>query len=126
MAAIDENIGNMNLKNPGQDVTPNPDVAANEAAAREHGWSKPLSYNYGMYSAAFNPPRLGTEGEAKKGETGTEETRPRFTEDVPEWGANSARYEWKEEYGDVGPAFKALEDMLFGTVLPEKAEYFNE
>jgi len=33
---------------------------------------------------------------------------------VGEWGASSARYEWKEEYGDVAPADEVLERMLFG------------
>ncbi|KAG0135997.1 P-loop containing nucleoside triphosphate hydrolase protein [Tuber indicum] len=33
---------------------------------------------------------------------------------VGEWGASGARYEWKEEYGDVAPADEALERMLFG------------
>ncbi|RPB01027.1 DEAD-domain-containing protein [Choiromyces venosus 120613-1] len=31
-----------------------------------------------------------------------------------EWGASGARYEWKEEYGDVAPADEGLERMLFG------------
>ncbi|PWW73817.1 DEAD-domain-containing protein [Tuber magnatum] len=33
---------------------------------------------------------------------------------VGEWGASGARYEWKEEYGDVAPADEVLERMLFG------------
>ena len=126
MTSTEDTAANMNIDNPGQESTPNPDAAANEAAAREHGWSKPVSYNYGMYAAPFNPPRQGVEGEPSEGTAEATEARPRFTEDVPEWGAKSARYEWKEEYGDVGPAFKELEDMLYGTTLPEKAEYFNE
>ncbi|KAL1843933.1 hypothetical protein VTJ49DRAFT_6876 [Mycothermus thermophilus] len=31
-----------------------------------------------------------------------------------EWDANTARYEWNDEYGDVGPEFPALELQLFG------------
>jgi len=31
-----------------------------------------------------------------------------------EWAASGARYEWKEEYGDVAPADKELEKVLFG------------
>lgn len=37
-----------------------------------------------------------------------------------EWSASSARYEWKEEYGDVAPADEVLERILFGDV-PERA-----
>ncbi|CUS09042.1 unnamed protein product [Tuber aestivum] len=33
---------------------------------------------------------------------------------VGEWGASGARYEWREEYGDVAPADEMLERMLFG------------
>ncbi|KAL8804588.1 MAG: hypothetical protein Q9200_005770 [Gallowayella weberi] len=32
---------------------------------------------------------------------------------VPAWAANAARYEWSEEFGDVGPEDKELEKMLF-------------
>lgn len=30
-----------------------------------------------------------------------------------EWAGNAARYEWKDEYGDVGPANEELERQLF-------------
>ena len=32
---------------------------------------------------------------------------------VPAWAANATRYEWSEEFGDVGPEDKDLEKMLF-------------
>ncbi|KAL8706942.1 MAG: hypothetical protein Q9201_000103 [Fulgogasparrea decipioides] len=31
----------------------------------------------------------------------------------PSWAANASRYEWSDEYGDVGPEDKELEKMLF-------------
>ncbi|EPS26837.1 hypothetical protein PDE_01776 [Penicillium oxalicum 114-2] len=31
----------------------------------------------------------------------------------PKWGGNAARYEWKDEYGDVGPRNEELERELF-------------
>ena len=34
--------------------------------------------------------------------------------DVPTWAANAVKYEWSDEYGDIGPEFKELEDALFG------------
>jgi ATP-dependent RNA helicase DDX3X len=30
-----------------------------------------------------------------------------------DWAGVAARYEWKDEYGDVGPAIPELEDQLF-------------
>lgn len=30
------------------------------------------------------------------------------------WGCNARSYEWKDEYGDVGPKFPELELELFG------------
>ena len=30
------------------------------------------------------------------------------------WGCNARPYEWKDEYGDVGPKFPELELELFG------------
>ncbi|KAI4275520.1 MAG: hypothetical protein LQ337_003163 [Flavoplaca oasis] len=32
---------------------------------------------------------------------------------VPAWAANATRYEWSEDFGDVGPEDKDLEKMLF-------------
>ena len=31
-----------------------------------------------------------------------------------EWAINAARYEWNDEYGDLGPKIPELEAMLFG------------
>ncbi|KAL2269499.1 hypothetical protein VTJ83DRAFT_1683 [Remersonia thermophila] len=50
-------------------------------------WVNPTPYNY----AEFTPGKTGHE-----------------------WEANTARYEWNDEYGDVGPEFPALELQLFG------------
>jgi ATP-dependent RNA helicase DDX3X len=30
-----------------------------------------------------------------------------------DWANKGALYEWKDEYGDVGPRFEALEKQLF-------------
>ncbi|KAL9005763.1 MAG: hypothetical protein Q9188_001475 [Gyalolechia gomerana] len=34
-------------------------------------------------------------------------------EAAPVWAANARRYEWSDEFGDIGPEDKELEDMLF-------------
>ncbi|KAK2742946.1 hypothetical protein FQN57_005076 [Myotisia sp. PD_48] len=64
-----------------------PDAASAAALAREKGWSEPQRYNYEAYNAT--------------------------TKDELPWASSSAKYEWKEEYGDVGPPNEELEKMLF-------------
>ena len=34
-------------------------------------------------------------------------------EGIPQWAANAMRYEWSDDFGDVGPADPELEKMLF-------------
>ncbi|KAI4146549.1 MAG: hypothetical protein LQ341_002046 [Variospora aurantia] len=47
--------------------------------------------------------------------------------DVPVWAANARRYEWSDEFGDVGPSDKELEDMLFHpTEKMEMGEHFQK
>ncbi|RHZ44385.1 DEAD/DEAH box helicase [Aspergillus thermomutatus] len=65
--------------------------------AREKGWVPPEQYDYAKYNT----------GPAEKPEEVTEET------ELPEWAAKAAKYEWNDEFGDVGPPNKELEDMLF-------------
>ena len=67
--------------------------------AREHGWVPPVKYDY----EAFNSTR--EELEAAQKATPTAE--------APTWAATATRYEWLDEYGDVGPAIPQLEDELF-------------
>ncbi|KAA8895984.1 P-loop containing nucleoside triphosphate hydrolase protein [Sphaerosporella brunnea] len=58
-------------------------------------WVPRQAYDYDTYTAQRDP-------ELPRGEpTGT-------------WFASSARYEWKEEFGDVAPRDERLEKMLFG------------
>ncbi|KAL4906806.1 hypothetical protein BDW74DRAFT_166944 [Aspergillus multicolor] len=85
------------------DVTnaqPNKNTEAS-ALAREKGWAAPEEYNYEKYVGV--PP---VEKPAEDGENLQEEA-------VPEWAANTAKYEWKDEYGDVGPENPRLEEQLF-------------
>ncbi|KAM5442562.1 putative RNA helicase [Microsporum ferrugineum] len=61
------------------------------AMAREKGWVVPQRYNYEAYNALNKD----------------------MVADALPWASNSANYEWKEEYGDVGPPNEELEQMLF-------------
>ena len=76
-------------------------VRDNDAAqrSRDAGWAEPEKYDYGVYNAT----------------AGTREERVAAEEaqHLPGWAANAQKYEWSDEYGDVGPRHEALEDMLF-------------
>ncbi|KAL4918629.1 P-loop containing nucleoside triphosphate hydrolase protein [Aspergillus aurantiobrunneus] len=78
------------------------------AIAREKGWVAPEGYNYEKYVTA------PLEKPADFGEDLAGQEEP-----VPEWAANAAKYEWKDEYGDVGPVNPHLEEQLF------RSEFIN-
>lgn len=94
-----------------EDVTHAQNAKKAEAAstAREKGWTEPEGYDYSKYNTTPLGPPLATPGE------GTESRQQQ--QDLPEWAANAAKYEWKDEYGDVGPANPQLEEMLFRSEL---------
>ena len=62
--------------------------------SREAGWVEPVKYDYETYNAA------------------RENLDP--SAELPSWAANATKYEWKDEYGDVGPTHPELEAVLFG------------
>lgn len=66
---------------------------------RKAGWAEPQKYDYDT----FNAPNPSREERA----AAEEEGKP------PAWAANAQKYEWKDDYGDVGPRHAALEEMLF-------------
>ncbi|PYI14868.1 putative DEAD/DEAH box RNA helicase [Aspergillus violaceofuscus CBS 115571] len=82
------------------DVTNSQDNKENDASnlARAKGWVAPESYDYDKYTATPAPDQPA--GDAGDGQ-------------LPEWAANAAKYEWKDEYGDVGPEIPELEEQLF-------------
>lgn len=63
---------------------------------RQAGWVEPVKYDYDTYNADRK------DLEATEGQS-----------DLPSWAANATKYEWSDEYGDVGPAHPELEKMLF-------------
>ncbi|KAL4991469.1 DEAD-domain-containing protein [Aspergillus falconensis] len=78
------------------------------ALAREKGWVEPKDYDYEKYVTVLSSERPAKDGENSQGE-----------HPVPEWAANAAKYEWNEEYGDVGPENPHLEEQLF------RSEFIN-
>ncbi|KAI5296682.1 hypothetical protein KEM52_000006 [Ascosphaera acerosa] len=108
------------------------------ARAREHGWVEPQEYDYQKYqqppSAPHGPAALAGAG----GDVAADQTAAAngATEGVvaapgavardddamqPEWASSAAKYEWREEFGDVGPRNEALEKMLFHSDLISRA-----
>ena len=67
--------------------------------SRDAGWAEPSKYDYDSY----------------KKEPATREERENSTanQNLPQWAANAAKYEWSDEYGDVGPRHQELEELLF-------------
>ncbi|KAG8534155.1 uncharacterized protein KY384_000999 [Bacidia gigantensis] len=62
--------------------------------AREQGWAEPTAFDYEHFNAA-----------QQKQEPGSGPN--------PIWAANAQKYEWNDEYGDVGPVHEKLEQILF-------------
>lgn len=61
------------------------------AKAREHNWAPTTTYDYDALTA----------------------TGPGGGDGAVPWASSSQRYEWKDEYGDVGPPVPELEEALF-------------
>lgn len=73
------------------------------AKAREHKWVEPQKYDYSIYN------KQGTDA-------GTDTVQSlRY-----EWASSAGKYEWNDEYGDVGPRVPELEKELFNDDLRMK------
>lgn len=98
------------------------DAAAIAEAERQFnaGWGKPLAYDYGRYTLPGSTPANEAESKtlavaavdltkavADPLDTATE------NDNVPIWASNAKKYEWSDEFGDVGPVFRDLELQLF-------------
>ncbi|KAI9755233.1 MAG: hypothetical protein M4579_004365 [Chaenotheca gracillima] len=80
------------------------EAAAPEAIAKaptvhptELGWAAKTEFDYKMYNASTNEERDAMQAVGN----------------VPEWASNAVKYEWQDDYGDVGPRVEALENQLF-------------
>ncbi len=128
-ASMDAGEGSSTNVGPG----PVKDQASAEAASKA-GWGEPLRYDYDRYkyvpqSTAANVPIVTNDksndasngspslapNESKEApnEAGNDSANETKVADEPAWAANATKYEWSEEYGDVGPANLALEAQLF-------------
>ena len=82
-------------------VAENPGKEEAYPMVRENGWVEAKPYDYNTYNAS------GKDAAAVLATEGTE------------WGHGAAKYEWKEEYGDIGPEVPELEEQLF------RSEFLN-
>ena len=82
-------------------------MTQSEAAqrAKESNWTEPQKFDYDLYKADNKDRERGAAAAAP-----AEDDEPN---DDPTWAANATKYEWKDEYGEVGPAHEALERQLF-------------
>ncbi|TKA62665.1 hypothetical protein B0A55_10063 [Friedmanniomyces simplex] len=73
-----------------EEKAPKPTLSQEEylAKARGAGWTEKTAFDYAQYN------REGC--------------------DSHNWAGAAKKYEWKEEYGDVGPEIEELEKMLYG------------
>ncbi len=79
------------------------------AKAREKGWVEPQKYDYSIYNK-------------QEADAGTDTVQSR----QHEWASSAGKYEWNDEYGDVGPRVPELEHQLFNDDLRMKrGENFN-
>ena len=88
LAEVTDKMQEANIKN-----------AESVQRSRDAGWVEPVKYDYEAYNA---DPKEVVEAALN----------PAY--ELPTWAANAVKYEWKDEYGDVGPAHPELEVMLFG------------
>ncbi len=80
-------------------------VQVNEEAlhrVKEAKWGDRQEYDYAKYTA----------GPRDKTTSASVSDQPQA--DAPSWAANAAKYEWIDDYGDVGPDHDELKNMLFG------------
>lgn len=80
-----------------QPVGPPADKEEAAAKARAYGFVTPIKYDYSVYGVKTGP---DAEDEA--------ESVPAYN-----WAASAEKYEWDEEFGEVGPRVPELEDLLF-------------
>jgi len=74
--------------------------------ARQQGWVEPKAYTYGNEPAPQN-------GDDVKEVGGDQNRGAQGDQAGPKWAHDAGRYEWKEEFGDVGPRSEKLEEELF-------------
>jgi ATP-dependent RNA helicase DDX3X len=85
------------------------DVEEANKKARDHKWVDKTEYDYNRY----NPK--------------DKNAPPSDSVDLPSWASNAVKYEWQDEWGDVGPRVAELEAELFDLeFLHRKGHNYNK
>ncbi|KAF4626771.1 hypothetical protein G7Y89_g11387 [Cudoniella acicularis] len=127
----------------GADTTAPAAPAAPTKTPQEHGWVAKHNYDYESYNksnkeiaeahavaqAAAQTGDGDENAEGAEAAQGAEGAQANINElggavggiRVGDWSCNAIVYEWKDEYGDVGPKFPLLEQQLFGSEFHVKA-----
>ncbi|KAH8776950.1 P-loop containing nucleoside triphosphate hydrolase protein [Hyaloscypha finlandica] len=85
-------------------------AAEKKADPQAYGWAAPTKYDY----ETFNKTNKELE-EAQASVQPTENQAEFGGISSGDWANKGALYEWKEEYGDIGPRFPELEKQLFAS-----------
>ena len=82
---------------------------------QEHGWKKASAFNYAAAGAETREEReKAAEEQLRLDMEELRESLPNaFVAEVPLWAHGAAKYEWKDEYGDIGPRSADLEKALY-------------
>ncbi|KAI9784500.1 MAG: hypothetical protein M1816_000820 [Peltula sp. TS41687] len=79
----------------------NPDKSEVKTEAQAEGtagWGGKVKFEYELYTANTKEEREALEAAGQ----------------APEWASKAEKYEWSDEYGDIGPEHPELEKQLFG------------
>ena len=88
-----------NLSAPLSDITNTPRAKDDDEKADVDSrvvWAPKIKYNYAVYNAS------------------SREEQEALKDELPNWAASAEKYEWKDDYGDIGPEHPELEKQLFG------------
>ena len=84
----------------GQKNVANNELAKPPVNPQDHGWVTKTTYDYDKFNTPINS---------------KEQNENAPVDDEPLWAGDAKKYEWSEEYGDIGPAIPELEHMLFNS-----------
>ena len=138
MSQNGEELGNLANASNGKSTTLSISDPAMIQRARDHGWQPGQKYDYELYSAKTREEQetltaarkenvAATTGEEVKLKLACNDNQKSvgeeysFTKEHDAWSSAAMRYEWKDEYGEVGPAHPELELQLFQDVETNRA-----
>ena len=116
MSSLENRVGKLSVR--GDQDGALGDVTADRVNTLAPTWKaiKPVAYDYSVYNASGPEEREAAErgiAERLAAEAQAAAEADQFTSEIPLWASGAAKYEWKEEYGDIGPPHPELEKQLF-------------